>query len=708
MEGAELNDPVMLPSYSFMQDLDVPLIPATTLAAKSQFQKKAASAYKVTRNNLTLIIYSVAVGIFAFLDLHPDLSVKSYEVIWVTGVVLLLLMRQAAPDGVLVTATLFLTIIGVLTEKEAWHAFSNQVVLSVAGLGVLAHAVGETGIIDLVFNFVLGKPKSVQSAMIRLFLPALVLNVCISNTCVMSCLLPVIDRWSVEIGFHKAYFLLPLSYILLISGVFAIFSTSTNLIAQGLLLQHGLPGFNNFDLAIPTIACSLVAIVYLIIATPIMLRRFQLPKDSQESRPVARRANMYDLRVQIVGRIFDSKTMLESGLLEKLATGIQDVRSCERYGAGMGMIGEDFTLKLDDILLICTSLDGIVHLFHTPGIMIVSLDLSEEYGTLDTQSRQLVEVVLDKDCPLIGHRIGDARKHRPEYRCPIVAYRQFNASQGFDQSPRNGENLDAGATGSLLQRKFGFLSEKPPAGASPEIRLAPGDHVVFNAPADFHSDWKDSSDFVVVRRVTKGKDEKKDSRSTLKAAMAGCILWIMIVLVATSTLPLLEAVFLALLCLGFTCVSLDSMIRAVKLRTVLTIVGAFGLGHAIGKENVAHVLAEMFLSLLEPFGHRGLLIAIFAVTVALGVIFHGTAVVVLMYPICSEAAFQKGLPIHQVMAVLCIAVSCQMLSPISYQTNLMAYSTCSYQFADFTRVGFGVVICIAAVGIPICELCFPG
>ena len=31
--------------------------------------------------------------------------------------------------------------------------------------------------------------------------------------------------------------------VLLISGVFAIFSTSTNLIAQGLLLSHGLPGF---------------------------------------------------------------------------------------------------------------------------------------------------------------------------------------------------------------------------------------------------------------------------------------------------------------------------------------------------------------------------------------------------------------------------------------------------------------------------------
>ena len=36
--------------------------------------------------------------------------------------------------------------------------------------------------------------------MLRLFVPAVFLNLCISNTCVMSCLLPVIDKWSKEIG----------------------------------------------------------------------------------------------------------------------------------------------------------------------------------------------------------------------------------------------------------------------------------------------------------------------------------------------------------------------------------------------------------------------------------------------------------------------------------------------------------------------------
>jgi len=202
----------------------------------------------------------------------------------------------------------------------------------------------------------------------------------------------------------------------------------------------------------------------------------------------------------------------------------------------------------------------------------------------------------------------------------------------------------------------------------------------------------------------KKKRKKKKKGDPGKAYLAGFIMMGMILLVASATLPLLEAVLAALTALIMTqCTSLDTVLKAVKLSTVLTIVGAFGLGKAIGQQGVADALADLLLWLLEPFGIYGLLSAIFAATVALGVVFHGTAVVVLMYPICQQAALKTNSPIHQVVSVLCIAVSCQMLSPISYQTNLMAYSAGGYQFADFTKLGSGLVFVLALVAIPLCE-----
>ena len=57
--------------------------------------------------------------------------------IWVTVLVLKKLVEGKPADIVLVWATLFLQVCGVLTLEEAWSGFSNDVVLSVAVLGVV-------------------------------------------------------------------------------------------------------------------------------------------------------------------------------------------------------------------------------------------------------------------------------------------------------------------------------------------------------------------------------------------------------------------------------------------------------------------------------------------------------------------------------------------------------------------------------------------
>lgn len=763
-EGREAMLPPLVKKKLSKMSLRAPLLEQQEGKVPGTVAKLSECAAKCLRwliKNAGLVVLTLIVALVAFLNPSPKLSGKSYLVIWVTSCVLTFLVKQHAADSVLVGATLFLTICGVLDSEEAWQAFSNEVVLSVAGLGVIASAVGETGVIDLVFKAILGKPKSLPVAMLRLMLPSVLLNIGISNTCVMSCLLPVIDNWSKDIGMHKAYFLMPLSYLLLISGVFAIFSTSTNLVAQGLLIAHGQPRFAMFDLALPVVVSTLVTLVYLLVVTPIVLKRFAVEAEREPrfrmNSITKRTQNRYDVRVQVVGKQLDRTTLESSGILNMLANSMGDVYSCERYGSHVGGISEELELRLDDILWLRTSVDGISSLFYTPGLLFLALDLSEDYATLDPSSRQLVEAVLDKDSPLIGHRIGDARKYRPDLNSPIVAFRAFNAKQGLADKQASqtflGTSVAALDTKALdakeqvlpsqlekrlssqipqspakpnkatkrpswqspsrdlaaLVRKGSLIgkTEKPKEAADTEVRLQPGDHIIFNAPLSFYTTWKESSDFVVLRKIT-SSEPQADSDKDFAAMVSGCILLGLIALVATSTLPLLEAVFAALAALVLTqCTTMDFCVRAVKLRTVLTIVGAFGLGKAIGKERVAEVLADILIGALGRFGRRGLLVAIYGATVSLGIIFHGTAVVVLMFPICQEVSKSMGVPIHQTIAVLCIAVSCQMLSPISYQTNLMAYSTGGYQFADFTKLGAGLVLCIALVSIPTIEWCFP-
>jgi hypothetical protein len=507
-----------------------------------------------------------------------------------------------------------------------------------------------------------------------------------------------------------------------------------------MLIAHKEEPFDNFALAVPVTVASVVTLLYLVVLVPIILRRFTVTDQGSATKEgsvvaKARNQNSYDVRLQVVGRALEDMTLEESGILGKMNGGLGDVLGYERYGTFLKEVNESLALKVDDIIWINTSVEGLVKLFHLEGLQLLALDLSDEPGSLRPQVRVLVEAVLDKDSPVVTHRVGDASKYRPEYGCCIVAYREFSDSRAAAKAAGDQRRLSSQAStlATIMEREVsGTASEASEesgvpglkrsfstrrggkaglskAGATSEVRLAHGDHVIFLAPPTFYNTWKDSSDFIVLRKLASSDPEGDvQGRDSYAAPVSGCILLGLIALVASNTLELLEGVFLAIFALVLTgCTSMDSVVRAVKLRTVFTIVGAFGLGKAIGNARVAEVLSDLLIWALGGFGSRGLLVAIFAATVALGVIFHGTAVVVLMYPICANVSKNMDIPIHQVIAVLCISVSCQMLSPISYQTNLMAYSTGDYTFADFTKVGAGLVFSIAAVSIPMCEWYFP-
>lgn len=239
-----------------------------------------------------------------------------------------------------------------------------------------------------------------------------------------------------------------------------------------------------------------------------------------------------------------------------------------------------------------------------------------------------------------------------------------------------------------------------------DMQFSHGDQVILDVPYKFSEKNRDSNDFLVCRKVQK-KDEKTIDK--YKAYMSGAILALMLVFVAFSIRPLFVCALAAVFAMVVSgCATTESAKKGVRLSVVLTIVGAFGLGNAIGKHNIALVMGESLVHLFEPWGQTGLLLALSICIVALGIIFHGTAVVALMFPMCMQVCKSSGIPQHQMAAVLCITVTCQMLSPVSYNTNLMAYAACpEYEFMDFVKVGAPLVVLILGVGIPMCQFWYP-
>lgn len=785
---------------------------------------------------------------------YPKLNYKSYISIVVTVLALSLLVRQYPPDAVMTASTLVLCLTGVLDNTIAWQGFSNEVVLSVAILLIVSAAVKRTGVVEYLFiqGGILGKPNSLAMAILRLFIPAIMLNVGVSNTAVMGVLLPVVKRWcEKDILINQALLLMPLSYILLISGVFAVFSTSSNLITQGLLVQNGLPPLKMFAMAPIVLPATVAAVIYIIIAVPIVFREYAEssgkddPAGGDLEAPLlptssARLSKKFVVSAQVTALALDGVTLEESGI-EEIVEKREDIVEIERMGSTLKPT-PSLELQAYDILHVYSSPEAVLKLYHDGKVSLMSRDTGElvlgEHnagrGGSSKRSAGLYEVVLDGLSPLVGRRI-EPHKAMELYGARIVGIRpqslqilqqksrsgrrrsllnfmeqKFEGNQQKDfKSVSSDDIISVGEQQkmdmklnrrlTLLQRlgtKMVAIEEPQDAHAHTEATLPPGglvptkgdsatppfsnkkrmtlnqfalhrkktvsfggqlglssnglvtplaglvsaggvgavptnemesvtrllegemklkkwhlkvgDGLIIEANDGFEEQHGSSGHFAVVRRLVADDTNivvdpivRKQRRNRMW--LSGGIVLTMILFVATNSLPLLQASMSAVFALILTgCIPLTTALAAVNLRTVLTIVGAFGLGKAISITNVATVLAQGLVTLMDPLGSIGMLSAIFIATCLLGVVFHATAVVILLFPVCVSVANEMALPVHQCLGPLMVGAGCQFLTPISYQTNLMVYAAAGYDFSDFARLGFGLTIVIGVVAVPLC------
>jgi hypothetical protein len=349
------------------------------------------------------------------------------------------------------------------------------------------------------------------------------------------------------------------------------------------------------------------------------------------------------------------------------------------------------------------------------------------YASTNRQQRELAEVCLDQASPLIGQSLVAAESYS-EVGGSIVGFRVRRS----DRDMTHLENIqeDGAATDGLTKfvskkrlrlsgggfapalisrRSISFDIEDSGAVVVKSDRpLKHGDQLIVDAPAGFcKNNGSHTAKFLSIRKLG-GHAAKKSEKDTFIAYLSGAILVVMLGFVAFNIFPLFPCALGGIFVLVITgCGTVDGAKKAVPLKVVFTIVGAFGIGNAIGQHGVSDMLGDALVVVFSPLGKIGLLYAVAFATAGLGIIFHGTAVVALMFPMCVTIAQTSQIPLHRMIAVLCYSVACQMLSPVSYNTNLMAFAACpEYAFNDFPKLGGPLVIIIFLVAIPLSQVWF--
>ena len=95
---------------------------------------------------------------------------------WITLAVValvlnLLIFTRISPDAILLGGLILLLTTRILTPAEALSGFANPGMIMVGALFVVTAALRETGVINLIVRHLLGRPKSLSAALLRIVLP---------------------------------------------------------------------------------------------------------------------------------------------------------------------------------------------------------------------------------------------------------------------------------------------------------------------------------------------------------------------------------------------------------------------------------------------------------------------------------------------------------------------------------------------------------
>jgi Na+/H+ antiporter NhaD/arsenite permease-like protein len=221
---------------------------------------------------------------FRFLEEEEETEdvdvVLLWEVLYTCGVLLfmfvaLLTDRIGADSVMMVALTLFMAS-EIISVKEGLAGFSNEGLLTVLCLFVVAEGISKTGALDWYMGKLLGQnPPTTAAAQLRLMCPIAIVSAFLNNTPVVVVMIPIVQKWARNIHISAQQLLIPLLFASILRGTCTLIGTSTNLVIVG-LLQERYPGdpsvqIGLFDLGQYGVPIAMVGISYILLASPFLL-----------------------------------------------------------------------------------------------------------------------------------------------------------------------------------------------------------------------------------------------------------------------------------------------------------------------------------------------------------------------------------------------------------------------------------------------------
>ncbi len=579
---------------------------------------------------------------------------------WYTLVLLvtmtIFLLREVFETELTLLTFLFLLVLGkVVTVKEAFVGFSNEGMLTIAFLFIVAAGLNNSGVMAQIQDLLFGNQNhsGFRKKLLRIVFPISAISAFINNTPVVALLIPALKSWTERLNLSPSKFFIPLSYAAMLGGMCTLIGTSTNLIIYGLMEESGIRGMEMFEISKIGIPVALGGLLFLIVFGSKLL-----PDRKEALADLEQNTREFVVALKVTRRYKGiGKTVEEAGLRHLKGLFLFQI---ERNGQIIAPARPDEVIQLKDRLFFTGLPKTILELQKTPGLEIIE-DAKLDLKQYDSSQIRPYEAVVSNSSPLIGRNVRES-KFREKYDAVIIAIH------------RNGERI---------QKKIG------------DIVLRAGDTLLLLAGKDFLKKYYHSRDFLLV-----SESVKVPSKPLKNKIIAIGTLAFMVFLFVTHLVPIVVGAGIAVMILLLThTVSLEEARESVDFRVLIIIASAFGIAAGIRNSGVAQFVGHYIIAAGGSFNTIGILAGIFLITSAYANIITNNATAALVFPIVLSVTTEMQVDPRPFILLMAIAASSSFATPISYQTNVMVYGPGGYRFRDFLRIGIPMQLVVMVIAI---------
>jgi di/tricarboxylate transporter len=565
------------------------------------------------------------------------------------------LIREWIRPDILVFITLAIFLItDVISVEDALKGFSNEGMLTIALLFIIAGAIQKSGIAERLIINLLNRQTGGKWLLAKVLTPIAIFSGFMNNTPIVVTLTPILRKWCLENGVSASKVLIPLSYATILGGTITLIGTSTNLVVHGLLKDAGFNGYSFFELSIIGVPITVIGILYI---TTIGYKL--LPDYKNLTETVQENSKEYLAEVMVLEDFPGKNQSIEKAGLRQLK-GLFLVQII-RNNDVISPVKSSTIILEGDKLIFTGLLTTIAELQAMKGLHIET-GSELNLNNLKDRNINLVEAVISDQSSLLHKRINDTN-FRSNYDASIIAVHRKNER---------------------IKSKIG------------DIILKPGDHLLILGGSDFRQRTSSTTDFYVVTLLNKPPQLENQTKGWLSIFT----LLAMVTLVTFNVLSMFKAMVLTVLILILTkTITPQEAKHSVQFNVLLLIASAFGIGSALLESGTASWLAGLLTSMAKPLGSLGLLVIIYIITNIFTEIISNSAAAVLMFPIAIEISQQNQVEPMAFAVAITIAASAGFSTPIGYQTNLIVYGPGGYKFMDYLRIGVPLNIIVMLISL---------